>query len=403
MNLKRNSLIYLIGEVISRLIPFIMMPYLTRVLGTDGFGQVSLYLAWGSLFVICISYMQESCIVRYTFYYGKRSLHFLLMTGRIYSIVITIFFLIFSLIIKNEFFFFVVLYAFTSYLLKVELILRQALNQVFSYIAIQLTFSLSVSIFTIGLLELFGYTAELRVFAIIISNIISYFLAIIFFKSPIKLSRKPSFRISKLMLFYILSFASPLLINSACSFIKGQFDRIFIADLFTIEELGVYTAAFQLSSVVLLLVLAMSRTLEPYLYQRIKNNQVSFVKLLKFSIYFIPVVVIISILVEFIPEKLYLILLGDSYIGIKGFILPFVLSFSLLGIYTLFSIYLSYFGKTILIMKSNIVSALIYFICLFLFSKIGIEYIAFSTLISNLVLLVISGYYSYLISIRAII
>ena len=400
MSLKSNSFIYLTGEILSRLIPFIMMPYLTRVLGTDGFGQVSLYLAWGSLFIIGISYIQEACIVRYAFYYGKRSLNLLLITGRLYSVSIASLFLIIAIVINSEFFAFVVLYAFTSYLLKVELILRQALNQVFTYIAIQLIFSLSVSALTVALLESFGYTAELRMLGIIIANMISYVLAIVFFKKPIKSSRKPSIRVSKLMFLYIISFASPLLINSLCSFMKGQFDRIFVAEVFSVDQLGVYTAAFQLSSVILLLVLAMSRAVEPYIYQRIKDGQLSFSILLRFALFLVPIIMVFSVVIQLIPESLYLLLLGGKYIGIKMFIIPFSISFSILGIYSLFSIYLSYFGKTKLIMKANVISAVVYFIFLFLLSKIGVEYIALSTLISNLVLLVISIHYSKLVSIE---
>ena len=42
--LLKDSLIYVVGEMTAKAVPFLLLPYLTRVLGTKGFGDLSYYL-----------------------------------------------------------------------------------------------------------------------------------------------------------------------------------------------------------------------------------------------------------------------------------------------------------------------------------------------------------------------
>ena len=59
MRILKDSMIYLVGELIAKSFPFLMLPYLTRKLGTEGFGELSFYLTMLSLFGIVIGMSQE--------------------------------------------------------------------------------------------------------------------------------------------------------------------------------------------------------------------------------------------------------------------------------------------------------------------------------------------------------
>ena len=62
MKLIRDSAIYISGELLSRSIPFILLPYLTRRLGVDGFGQMSYYQTILALFAIIIGLSQDGAV-----------------------------------------------------------------------------------------------------------------------------------------------------------------------------------------------------------------------------------------------------------------------------------------------------------------------------------------------------
>ena len=59
MRILKDSFIYLIGELFAKSLPFLMLPYLTRKLGPEGFGELSYYLTWLALFGIFIDSILE--------------------------------------------------------------------------------------------------------------------------------------------------------------------------------------------------------------------------------------------------------------------------------------------------------------------------------------------------------
>lgn len=54
MSLIKDSSIYLIGELSAKCVPFLLLPYLSRKLGVEGFGKLSYYQTFLPLFVIFI-------------------------------------------------------------------------------------------------------------------------------------------------------------------------------------------------------------------------------------------------------------------------------------------------------------------------------------------------------------
>ena len=43
MSIMKDSSVYLTGELLSKSIPFLLLPYLSRKLGLEGFGELSYY------------------------------------------------------------------------------------------------------------------------------------------------------------------------------------------------------------------------------------------------------------------------------------------------------------------------------------------------------------------------
>ena len=82
----KDSSIYLSGEVLSKAIPFILIPYLSRKLGVDGYGELSYYQTYIALFVIFLGLSQDGAIARYFYFYGKRSLPLIVNSGVLYTI-----------------------------------------------------------------------------------------------------------------------------------------------------------------------------------------------------------------------------------------------------------------------------------------------------------------------------
>ena len=76
----KDSVIYLIGEIFAKIFPFLLLPYLSRKLGVNGFGELSYYQTILSLLIIIISFSQEGAVTRYFYFYGMRSINLILFS-----------------------------------------------------------------------------------------------------------------------------------------------------------------------------------------------------------------------------------------------------------------------------------------------------------------------------------
>lgn len=84
--LLKDSVIYVLGEMTAKAVPFLLLPYLTRVLGTTGFGDLSYYLSLTAFIVIGMSLSQNGALTRYFYVYGRHGLGNIMLAGGLYSL-----------------------------------------------------------------------------------------------------------------------------------------------------------------------------------------------------------------------------------------------------------------------------------------------------------------------------
>ncbi len=85
----KDSVVYLIGEIVKlKFSLFLLLPYLSRKLGVNGFGELSYYQTILSLLIIIISFSQEGAVTRYFYFYGKRSINLILFSGYAYALLV---------------------------------------------------------------------------------------------------------------------------------------------------------------------------------------------------------------------------------------------------------------------------------------------------------------------------
>ncbi|MFA0350107.1 lipopolysaccharide biosynthesis protein, partial [Vibrio sp. 10N.222.55.C6] len=85
MSLLKSGGLYLIGEVLSKLIPFVLLPYFSNTLSVDEFGRLGLYQAYYNFFVIFILFGFDSIILRSYHRYGEKISNELLTLSFFYT------------------------------------------------------------------------------------------------------------------------------------------------------------------------------------------------------------------------------------------------------------------------------------------------------------------------------
>lgn len=398
MKVFKDSLIYLVGELASKLVPFLLLPYLSRKLGVEGYGLLSYYQTFLSLFLIIVSLTQEGAISRYFYFYGKRSLNLVVTTGYGYTIFMGILILIGCWIAQSEILFYAALSAIFQSFLNVQLSVRQCQKKAISYTLIQLSLTLTAAAFTVALLEY--YDTDLvakRILAMMLSNFVVWLFSYFLYRKSAR-NKHYSLRHYKLALFYILGFGVPLILHYASFFLKGQLDRIFIYHKFSETDLGLYAMGAQLALILSVAIQAINKAVIPYFYEALKQNKIHVKHIHKWALLSFVLIPVPAFVMWLIPEQVLVWILGSQFVGTKYYFILFLISTTLSIPYLILVNYLFYYGKNKLISHCSVLSTIVYVISLVLLTFTEIKYIPYAGIIGALSIIPILYMMTYKVS-----
>lgn len=388
MKALKDGAIYLIGELISRAMPFLLLPYLSRKLGVEGFGELSYYQTFSVLFFIIIGLSQEGAITRYFYRYGKRSLNLVITSGYTYTLFVGSIILIICGLLQSESLIYVALTAIFQSFVGVQLNLRQCQKKALSYAFLQFLLSLSTVLFTVLLLEFFhSYLVEKRLLAVLLGYVLVFFVA--YFMSYKQNNYKRIFHLKQyvLALSYILSFGIPLILHNASLFLKGQLDRIFIFYQFSQADLGLYAMGAQIAAILMIVLQAINKATIPYLFEGLKQQHFTLTHIHRWVFFSLLIVPVPALVMWLIPESIIIWLLGQQFLGTKYYIVLFLFSTALTIPYFILVNYLFYYGKNKLITLCSILSTVIYLISLITLTFTEIKYIPYASIFGGVAII----------------
>ncbi|ELA08392.1 putative polysaccharide biosynthesis protein [Moraxella macacae 0408225] len=394
MRLLKDSVIYVAGEVLAKATPFLLLPYLTRTLGVDGFGELSYYLSLVAFLLIAMGLSQNSSISRYYYVYGKQGLGNVLLVGGLYGFVWLMLGAVLSLLVGNELLWYCFSMAFLQTLLQNQLALRQCQKLALHYFGIQITLSMTNLLLTVILFNLFSHDVKTRLVAINLAYLFTCMMAFLLAKRQFKLTFRPTYRRLSLAMRYLLGLGLPLLLHVLSYTMKGQLDRVLIYQQFSEHKLGIYAAGVQVASSLSVVIMAINTATIPYLYENLKNKRMTLAKLQYFFWLGLGMVPVITVIAWLIPEAVYAWLLGADFIASRYYTLVFVLAFALTIPYLVLVNFLFYHGKNQQISTCSVLSTLVYLLALWLFSQIKLSYIPFASVLSNLAILPLLYYFT---------
>lgn len=384
MKILKDSSLYVAGEIVAKVFPFLLLPYLTRALGAEEYGQLSYLMTIVILVNIFISFIQFDAISRYFFYYGKNNLSIIIKSGNMLSLAIFLFILLFFLFSRNYIMMELSVISLLQSFMQVRVTILQCQKKVGNYIIAQLSSSVISTILTFIVFCLVQTSAEARMICIGIG----YLFAALYAGRYINLKpQKNSYKKIKQCILYIFSFCWPLIFHHLAYYAKGQYDRIFISNIFDDKVLGIYSAGLQIALILPVLQMAIAKGMLPYYFEYIKKGKVTRRFILN-SICIATVISLIPSLISFIlPGSLYSFVLGIEYRDAKYYCVLFLFGYGINSGYLIISNYFFYFGKNKIIVIANMLSSLIYVIFLFYLGSESIKLIPYATVLSNVFLL----------------
>lgn len=387
MKLLKDSAIYLLGELFAKIIPFLMLPYLSHKLGVDGFGELSYYQTYLALLLLALGLCQDGAVARYFYFYGKHSLPLVVKAGYAYTLSVGIILLLMCWIYQSAILAYIVLASIFQSLIAVQLSIRQCQKQAVAYTGIQLLSGIVSSLLTIVLLELFTKNlVEKRFLALMLANIVVFLLAYILYRQK---TPKKSFSIRqyKLALFYIFSFGLPLILHHLSLFARGQLDRIFIYHQFSQVDLGLYAMGAMIASIASVGIMAINKALLPYYYEALKNKSIHLKQIHRWVGYSLLIVPIPSIVAYLIPSSFMAWLFGAGFADAKYYMVLFLISATLSIPYLILVNYLFYYGKNQWISFCSLMTTVVYLLALMVLLTTKIIYLPYASIIGAIVIL----------------
>lgn len=341
------------SNIINALLPFILLPVLTRNLTHEQYGLIAMFQAMVFAFDSFMGLssheyatrkyydnhkadisINNSCLFIYFF-----SFIFLLLIGGVFhNWIYDLTGLGFKYILLG------ILTSACSFIIKFKLAQWQIREKAVYFGLFQISRTLINFILSLLLVIFVAMGADGRIYGIFISSLVIFIFAICFLikDKEIDLNFSRQFKYKE-----VLSYCLPLIPHSMFAYILSNLDRFMIKSEFGLDNVAIYMVAVQLSMVVSIILQSLNNALSPVLYKELSiANPLSSKKIVNYSYMFSIGIVFISLMSFIIGPWLTPIVGGSKYVESGKFIGWLCLAHALGGVHLLFLNHLYFLKKT---------------------------------------------------------
>lgn len=380
----RASLWFVICGFLQKGISVITTPIFTRLMTTSEYGQYNTFNSWMNIIVVFATlrlsysaYMQG--LIRYEDDRDKYTSSLLGLSMSLVSIFALVYFVFHKKI--SQFF------EISPMMMMCMLIMmmmavsfefwsaRQRVDFVYKKLVI-VTLLMSVLNPVLGILavSIFANKVEARIVEITLVEVCCYgvFLFSQFAKGKTFFSKK--------YWKYALAFSTPLIPHYLSQTILNQSDRLMIQKICGMSETGVYSLAYNVASILVIVNTALANSYSPWLFKKIKEKQLDNIS--SISIIMLVLVACANLaLIVFAPEAV-LFFGSEKYYDAIWVIPPVAMGVYYMFLYSMFATVEMYFAKTKYMMVSSSVGAVLNLALNYLLiPKFGYVAAAYTTLI----------------------
>jgi O-antigen/teichoic acid export membrane protein len=157
-------------------------------------------------------------------------------------------------------------------------------------------------------------------------------------------------QIKKKYIYSSLAYGIPLVPHTIGKYIINQSDRVFIAKMVSLSEAGIYSVGYTVGMVMMLLITALSNVFTPFLMERLSNiSEEKKLQVVRLSYQLVLGMFIALLLVNLISPLLFSLLISKKYSAGASYVFWVSLGYFFWGCYLLFSGYIFFFKKTMIL------------------------------------------------------
>lgn len=403
-SLVKSTTIYTVGNIIPKLVGFVLLPIYTRYLTPSDYGVVNSMEVMSGLLLVLFTFALDRGVYRLYHDYkdeaaketfvGTISISLFVVS----SLIVVLMFLFrdyVQLVFKSiEFYPFFSITIITAYLGVFSLLPRALLqikNLPYQYVGLsvlQLLIGSGLALWFIvarhegalGMLKSILYTN------FIITPVYLYFL-----------SQNLRLKFDKAILVDSLKFSLPLAPSILSAWVLNLSDRIFIERFFSTNDVGIYSFGYKIAGLVLIFVSAFEAAYTPHFYKIANDQDQAYAKqkLSSCNTNYILTLMVIIFLPAFFSNEIVSLIASAKYQKAASIIPMISLSYFFIGLNSLVNLQIYQVKKTKAVMLMIIASALFNVMLNFiLIPRLGIYGAAYSIIITQMLYFMVNYLYS---------
>lgn len=385
---------YLGSGFSSKLIVFLSAIVYSRLMSIEEFGLLNLYISYLWIFVIIFSSNLYTAIGRYIYEEEEDFNHFFSTT--VIVIFLLSLFAMFILIYKVEYFEILLKVpkevVFILTITTIALILESILTQIAVYnqqstLVFKLTFFKSMGAFVLSLIFLFFIVDYQKYFAVIYAELIISVFLILYISY--KLRKYFSFKYNKAHIKYMMNYSIPLIPYMLSLTLLSQSDRIMIDYFYGNKETGLYSMAYNLGIVLVIVIAALLNAWNPSYFKYMNNKDYKKVEIGSNNIFLICI--FITLLIVLFGENIASVILSKEYKSSLHLISIIAISGLASSIWQIWGRIIGYVHKTYITSLLAVIATILNIgLNYYLLPIYGYEIAAWTTLVSYLTIGILS-------------
>ena len=390
MHFIKSGSIYLFSSLISKAVPFLLLPVMTNYLSPEEFGKVSIFMVLVTSLSAFVGMQMQTNIASNFYSYSKEK--FSLMMGNIFIIssMSTLILLIISMIIglhfksifsiPIQFIYAIPLICFFSMANTVNLALLRNEERALAFGLFEVSNTLIKNSISLLFLIVIGLGWLAIYWSTIISSLIFFVASILYLINRNYVTLK----YNRSEVCDILSLSLPLIPHAIAGMVLNVGDRLFIEQLISIEAVGIYTLGYSFGMIMMLFTDAFIKAWSPWFYRKMQNPDMeSKLLIVKYTYLYIFGSFLFSIALGLSGKILLPYIASEEFHEASDYIIVISIAYAFRGIYQIMLPYMVHIKKTIYITYSTFLSsALNIALNYFLIVEFGVIGAAYATIFS---------------------
>jgi O-antigen/teichoic acid export membrane protein len=365
-SLFRSTGVYISSSFLNALVPFLMMPVLTRYLEPVDYGIVAMFTVMVRFVTPFTGLSMHGAVYRQYFELERKQMNIyvtnILLVLFSSSFIIGLIFWVFSgtlvtlTAIPGRWLGVVVLVSMTEFISQIRLSLWQVQVKPFCYGFFQNLKTVSNVGLSLFFVLIIGLSWRGRLWGIILSSIIFACISLFLFWKQ----RWLDFHLNSKYIKNALNFGIPMIPTAIKGAIMTTIDRLFITNMIDVGVTGLYTVGYQLSMAIHLLTASFNNAYVPWLFKRLKLDDINTKKkIVTFTYVYFASILTIALIWVFLAYLLLDFFVSPQYSGAKPFIFWLSMGFAFSGMHSMVVNYIYFAQKTARYGLISIVSVLL--------------------------------------------